>query len=142
MANMASMEVKFHHIPEENVLIEEITGEVTLEGIIEMKKESQRRDYLNSTLRTLSVFLDATLYLSVEDVKALTRWQAEHNRRQIGAKTAILATEPVAVALNLFYSMEAKGLRRIEVFSTYSAALKWLGLDQAVVSEVYKGRPL
>tara|TARA_B110000037_G_C16946570_1_gene435000 strand:- start:224 stop:640 length:417 start_codon:yes stop_codon:yes gene_type:complete len=133
------MRVDYHHIPEENALIEQITGEVTLEGLIAMKKEEQERNYLNSSVRILSVFLDAKILLSVGDIKALGKWQTENNQRQKGGQTALLATEPVAIALNLFYSRETKSIRRMEVFSTYTAALKWLELDVEILSKHWKG---
>jgi hypothetical protein len=127
------MNVDFFHYPEANALIEVITGKVTLEGLIEMKKTEQARDYLNHTVRILSVFLDADFALSLADVRALTAWQKEHNQRQIGAKTAHLASKPVATALNMLYSKESESIRVMKVFSTLWAALDWLELDPEMI---------
>lgn len=127
------MNFELIHFPEENALIEVITGKVTLEGLIEMKKLQQERDYLNHTVRILSVFLDAEFGLTPADVKSLTRWNVEHNERQKGAITAHLACKPVATALTIFYSKEARAIRRMEVFSSLSSALNWLRLDPEVI---------
>ena len=79
------------------------------------------------------ILTGAKISLSPEEVKEYVFWLRDFMPEMHGAKTAILASAPVATALSLLFSEFAEGVQFVQTFSTMEAALDWLGTELAIV---------
>jgi hypothetical protein len=120
------MEYKIRIFPEHRLVIEEISGQVTLEDLIEkMKNLFDDRNYKSSYCGVVDLRKGNSRMSKIE---LLGFANLVNESDQFGhAPWAILCTDPMVVALSQIFKLRVKDPEAIGVFDSVDAAAKFVG---------------
>ncbi len=119
------MPIASHYLPEFDLVVEKLTGDVQLDELMESKNHDMRELPIGPETRYLVDFRGANFDLRL--IRPWVEWveKAYPENQPLGA-ALVDAPDNTAAALLLRDKFQR---RRIEAFCTLTAALEWLGLD-------------
>lgn len=125
------MEYQFQILPEESLVIETITGEVTLEGMIAKTKALFADPRYEAGFAGIADLRGATLGMSKVELYGFATLINESD--QFGeAPWAILADDPMVVALSQVLKLRIQDPSIIGVFSTVIEAARFVKKPKAL----------
>lgn len=119
------MEYKFNILPEESLVIETVTGEITLEEMVQKTKTLFENPLYEASFSGVADLRKASLRMSKVELYGFATLVNESD--QFGqAPWAILADDPMMVALSQVFKLRIQNPHFIGVFSTVVEASRFV----------------
>ena len=118
----------YHILPDKALIIGRFAGPTGAEDIQQLLHEVRADPLFDRAFHMLMDFSAAVLRIGVSEVMLLCDFVLSIAEGVTG-RTAIIASGPIATALAMIFSKGTSLIAPSAVFSTWDAALKFLGVD-------------
>lgn len=123
------MPIKYRILSEHKLVIEYFYGSISLNDIIEAKREKNNLANFDASFNHLIDLRKANLDVELDDIERVTSFQHENKEFLKKRKSAFLTDSPEHASLSLLFTMSMKNLPiEFEIFTTLEASLNWLEL--------------
>ena len=125
------MNYTYRILPEHELIVEEVRGEVTITEIAQKAERLFAAPLYKNHYCGLADYRGAVSGMTKVELYALADLINQTNKFGEG-KWAILADDPIVVALSQLFKQRVKNAENIEIFATVRAAAQFLRIPEAM----------
>lgn len=125
------MNYTYRILPEHKLIVEQVGGEITITEIAQKAKKLFADPLYKNDYCGIADYRGAVSGMSKVELYAFADLVNQTNKFGQG-KWAILADDPIVVALSQLFKQRVENADNIEVFATARAAVQYLGIPEAL----------